>query len=49
MTERDALVWFAIALGAMIVIGAILPAIAPGVIRLLNRTVLKGEHPPDRH
>jgi hypothetical protein len=49
MTERDALVWFAIAMGAMIVIGAMLPVVAPGLINLLNRTVLKGERPPDRH
>lgn len=43
MTERDALLTFAILLGAMLVVGALLPSIAPGLINLLNRTVLKGE------
>lgn len=43
MTERDALITFFIALGAMLVVGALLPSIAPGVINLLHRTVLKGE------
>jgi hypothetical protein len=49
MSEREALLTFAILLGAMIVIGAILPTVAPGLIRLLNRTVLRGEYPPDQH
>lgn len=49
MTEQAALVTFAILLGAMIVVGAILPTIAPGLINLLNRTVLKGEQRHDRH
>ncbi len=49
MTERDALVIFIVLLGAMIVIGALLPSIAPGLINLLNRTVLKGEKRQDGH
>lgn len=43
MTERDALITFFIVLGAMLVVGALLPSIAPGLITLLDRTVLKGE------
>lgn len=49
MTEGEALVTFFILLGAMIVVGALLPSIAPGLINLLNRTVLKGEKHQDRH
>lgn len=43
MTEREALVTFLALLGGMIVVGALLPSVAPGLINLLNRTVLKGE------
>ncbi|MGH2453270.1 MAG: hypothetical protein ACRDF5_05840 [bacterium] len=43
MTEREALVTFFVLLGAMILVGALLPSVAPGLINLLNRTVLKGE------
>lgn len=43
MTERDALTLFAVMLGVMIVVGALLPALAPGLIRLLDATVLKSE------
>ncbi|HEV8338360.1 MAG TPA: hypothetical protein VGR25_01725 [bacterium] len=49
MSERDALIIFAILLGAMLVVGALLPSIAPGLINLLNRTVLKGEKRPNEH
>jgi len=48
MTEREALITFLILLGAMIVVGALLPSIAPGLINLLNRTVLKGEKHENR-
>lgn len=34
---------FLVIMGIMIVVGAILPTIAPGLIRLLDNTVLKGE------
>jgi hypothetical protein len=47
MSEREALVIFVIVLGAMLAIGALLPSIAPGLINLLDRTVLKGEKRQD--
>jgi hypothetical protein len=43
MSEREAVVLFVILLGAMVVVGAALPVLAPGLIRLLDRTVLKEE------
>jgi len=46
MTEQGALLAFWIALGVMVAIGVILPSIAPGLISLLNRTVLTGEEKP---
>jgi predicted anti-sigma-YlaC factor YlaD len=50
MNERYALQVFFVALGVMILIGAILPSIAPGLVSLLNRTVLTGEDKTtDRH
>lgn len=49
MSEREALVIFVIVLGAMLAIGALLPSIAPGLINLLDRTVLKGEKRPNGH
>jgi len=42
MTERAALTFVLWALGIMIVIGALLPLVWPGLIRFVNRTVLKG-------
>ncbi len=41
MTERVALTVVLWALGIMIVIGALLPLVWPGLIRFVNRTVLK--------
>lgn len=41
MTERVALTLILWALGIMIVIGALLPLVWPGLIRFVNRTVLK--------
>ncbi len=49
MSEREALITFVILLGAMLAVGALLPSIAPGLINLLNRTVLKGEKRQDGH
>lgn len=49
MAERDALWIFVVALGVMLVIGALLPSIAPGLIDLLNRTIIKEEHDSRRH
>ncbi|MDQ7829183.1 MAG: hypothetical protein QN122_12925 [Armatimonadota bacterium] len=48
MSEREAIVLFVILLGAMVVVGAALPVLAPGLIRLLDRTVLK-EEPNEEH
>lgn len=47
MSEREALVILVIVLGAMLAIGALLPSIAPGLINLLDRTVLKEEKRQD--
>lgn len=41
MTERAALTFVLWALGVMIVIGALLPLVWPGLIRFFDRTVLK--------
>ncbi len=49
MTERNAFWLFFAALGVMIAIGALLPTVLPGLIRLLNSTVLKEEQHSDRH
>jgi hypothetical protein len=49
MVERQAVLIVLWALAVMIVVGAILPVVAPGLIRFVNRTVLKenaaGDHP----
>ncbi len=49
MTQTEALWIFAIALGVMIVIGALLPSVAPGLINLLDRTVIKEEKQSGKH
>lgn len=49
MTEHEALRIFFIALAVMVAVGAILPSVAPGLVNLLNRTVLKEEQHSDRH
>lgn len=41
MTERQAVIVALWALGIMIVVGALLPSVWPGLIRFVNRTVLK--------
>lgn len=41
MTERAALIFVLWALGIMIVIGALLPRVWPGLIQFVNRAVLK--------
>ncbi|MDQ7857341.1 MAG: hypothetical protein QN174_07015 [Armatimonadota bacterium] len=41
MVERQAVLIVLWALAVMIVVGAVLPAVAPGLIRFVNRTVLK--------
>ncbi len=46
MTPQEALRIFFIALAVMIAVGAILPGVAPGLVNLLNRTVLKEEQTP---
>lgn len=43
MPERQAVLVVLWALGAMIVIGALLPAVWPGLIRFVDRTILKEE------
>ncbi len=45
MSEQDALRIFFVALAVMIVVGAILPTVAPWLVALLDRTVLKEEEP----
>ena len=50
MTERDVLVTFVTLLGAMMVIGAVLPVLAPWLIRLVDRNVLKtGDEETEQH
>ncbi|MGQ0571144.1 MAG: hypothetical protein ACT4P5_16705 [Armatimonadota bacterium] len=41
MSERQAVLIVLGALGAMIIVGALLPTLWPGLIRFVNRTVLK--------
>lgn len=41
MVERDAVITVLLALGAMVAVGALLPVLVPGLIHLLDRTVLE--------
>ncbi len=41
MSERQAVLIILWALGAMVVIGALLPVLAPGLVQFVNRTILK--------
>ncbi len=47
MTERAALYAVLWALGVMVVIGALLPLIWPGLIRFVNRSVLNEDGAAD--
>lgn len=48
MSEREAVVIVLWALFSMIVVGALLPHVLPGLVRFVNRTILKegnsGDH-----
>jgi len=41
MSERQAVLLVLWALGTMIIIGALLPTLLPGLIRFVDRTILK--------
>ncbi|MDR7520883.1 MAG: hypothetical protein QN168_00315 [Armatimonadota bacterium] len=41
MSERQAVLLVLWALGTMIIIGALLPALLPGLIRFVDRAILK--------
>ncbi|MDR7417569.1 MAG: hypothetical protein QN178_01510 [Armatimonadota bacterium] len=41
MDERQAVYMVLWALGAMVVVGALLPVLFPGFVRYVNRTILK--------
>jgi hypothetical protein len=48
MDERQAVYVVLWGLGAMVVVGALLPVVLPGLVRFVNRTILKegnaGDH-----
>lgn len=48
MSEREAVTFVLWSLGVMVAVGAILPRVWPGLIRLVDRAVLK-EHVTKRH
>lgn len=41
MTEREAVLIVLWALGAMVIVGALLPRVAPGLVRFVNRVILQ--------
>jgi hypothetical protein len=41
MTEREAVLIVLWALAAMVIVGAVLPRVAPGLIRFVNRVILQ--------
>jgi hypothetical protein len=43
MGERQAVLIVLWALAVMIVVGAVLPAVAPGLVRFVNRTILRDD------
>jgi hypothetical protein len=49
MSEREALLVVLGGLAAMIVIGAVLPMLLPGLVRFVNRAILKEGETGDQH
>jgi hypothetical protein len=41
MTEREAVLIVVWALAAMVIVGALLPRVAPGLVRFVNRVILR--------